>query len=142
MRWPALSQFLRGSTDASGLGFSKAAFVEKLKRSAEDKLPRENDVFRIRVVSHAAADDGGHLSEEVFRYFVHTRIGGGRARDLAVKESARGMKLLPWGGVAALLAHTRPSHELEHCPPTRGRAFCFLPTPLETTLPVHVRLCP
>jgi sacsin len=139
MRWPALSQFLRGSTDASGLGFSKAAFVDKLKRSPEDKLPRENDVFRIRVVSHTAADGTMHAHEELFRYFVHTRIGGGRARDMAVKESARGMKLLPWGGVAALLAHTRPSHDTEHCPPTHGRAFCFLPTPLETTLPVHVR---
>ena len=76
---------------------------------------------------------------------VHTRLGSGRARAMAVELEHRDMKLIPWGGVAALLSHS-VAHagddpgpaELQVCPPTVGRAFCFLPLPVETTLPVHV----
>lgn len=58
---------------------------------------------------------------------------GGRARDLAVDAAKRNLKLLPWGGVAARL----PPQDGKVAT-LEGRAFCFLPLPVVTGLPVHV----
>jgi sacsin len=44
------------------------------------------------------------------------------------------LKLLPWGGVAA---HVFVDNGIIP-PPLSGKAFCFLPLPTETQLPVHV----
>ena len=57
---------------------------------------------------------------------------------MSVRDDLRELKLVPWAGVAAPLS--RPvgmSRHGEHHGP--GRAFCFLPLPLQTGLPVHVR---
>jgi sacsin len=92
---------------------------------------------------------------------VHTRLGSGKARAMAVDAEHREMKLIPWGGVAALLSHASSSSSAaastapspypsvdtvvgagagdSTCPLVQGKAFCFLPLPVDTTLPVHVR---
>ena len=172
-RWPSVAQFIQGDSGSAGIPFTKAAFIDKLRRTSQETLPRENDVFRIQVVDGGFAGDvtdaasaGGAGAEpitvlapgevpadagaaaaassvqEVFQFFVHCRIGGSRARDMAVDESHKEMKLLPWGSVAALLSHSVSDRSLlEFCPPMAGHAFCFLPLPVETQLPVHVRLC-
>ena len=43
------------------------------------------------------------------------------------------LRLVPWVGVAALV-----SVDGVTAAPSKGRAFCFLPLPTETGLPVHV----
>lgn len=56
------------------------------------------------------------------------------------------MRLVPWAGVAARLstsaaAIARPEGEGIECAapsPPRGAAYCFLPLPVVTGLPVHV----
>ncbi len=48
------------------------------------------------------------------------------------------LQFLPWCGVAALLAKESLTDAALVCPPTDGRAFCFLPLPVTTKLPVHV----
>jgi hypothetical protein len=78
------------------------------------------------------------LLAEEYRYLVHTRLGAGSARQLAIEPEHREMKLIPWGGVAALLSHTRCQGAMDLCPPMDGLAFCFLPLPVNTQLPVHV----
>jgi hypothetical protein len=56
---------------------------------------------------------------------------------MAVDPHHRDMKLIPWGGVAALLSHIRQTAAVH--PLVDGLAFCFLPLPVHTQLPVHVR---
>ena len=66
-------------------------------------------------------------------FLVCAGLGGGRARQMACSAEHAKMKLIPWGGVAAwILRNGAPS------PPLTGRAFCFLPLPVQIGLPVHV----
>lgn len=67
------------------------------------------------------------------KYLVVSSLGGGRSQIMACNPKFRHMKLLPWGGVAAHLSRN------EDKPPScSGNAFCFLPLPAETGLPVHI----
>ena len=69
----------------------------------------------------------------VDEYLILTSLGGGRCQIMACNPKYRHMKLLPWGGVAAHLTRNgKPA------PPCNGSAFCFLPMPAETGLPVHI----
>ena len=189
-RWASLIDFISGGDSRAPT--PKDAFYSKLASVPQNSLPRETVVLRIRVTDalsgtgaaavrttdvtigvtmlclgptlrHAFVAAGGDRTEE-FRYIVHTRLGSGKARAMAVDAEHREMKLIPWGGVAALLSHAtfRPSGGAamitdasapasagvvsdggavsELCPEMAGRAFCFLPLPVETTLPVHVRV--
>ena len=60
-------------------------------------------------------------------------LGGGEAKRIACDEGNRHMKLLPWSGVSAHISRNN-----DVAPPQRGTAFCFLPLPVETGLPVMV----
>ena len=55
-----------------------------------------------------------------------------------ISESFRDkqMRLLPYGGTAALLDMKRD--QKTSIVPVKGKAYCFLPLPVETHLPVHV----
>lgn len=80
------------------------------------------------------------------------QLGGPRATAIADSEKAKFMKFVPWAGVAARLATTEvapPSADgggdgdggggSKPLPPSpRGAAYCFLPLPVQTGLPVHV----
>jgi hypothetical protein len=52
-------------------------------------------------------------------------------------KQGKGFKWLPWGGVAVKLQPKGHNVELNPKPPI-GRAYCFLPLPIETGLPCHV----
>jgi sacsin len=67
-------------------------------------------------------------------YIVYEQLGANRARTLAVDAAKRNLKLLPWGGVAARIS-LDPSVDLAI---GNGKAFCFLPLPVNTGLPIHV----
>lgn len=56
----------------------------------------------------------------------------GFARELSVRAHGNGVKMVPWVGVAARLDGGRDQG------PVQGTAFCFLPLPIPTNLPVHV----
>jgi hypothetical protein len=97
----------------------------------------------------------GSVSE---RWLVSNAIAGGRARQLAAAAEHEGRGLLPWVGVAARLPEASQLGEASGVggAPTslsgpgapadaddgrlalEGRAFCFLPLPIRTGLPVHV----
>ena len=54
---------------------------------------------------------------------------------MAVADHPSGRGLMPWTGVAALLSVGDATPQLGE---GSGRAFCFLPLPVRTGLPVHV----
>lgn len=73
------------------------------------------------------------------------QLGGPRATAIADSEKAKFMKFVPWAGVAARLSTTEVASPVDGeasespLPPApRGAAYCFLPLPVQTGLPVHV----
>jgi hypothetical protein len=123
--------------------------------------------LRARVLAAAAASEAGGgqqqpgvaedgpPGDEAEDFLVLNALGGGAARDAALaawKESSR--KFLPWVGVAAPLGGAASGDggdgaeqhgagggapaALNPVGSAAGRAFCFLPLPVSTGLPVAV----
>lgn len=72
------------------------------------------------------------------RWQVCNQLGGPRATAIAESEQARHMRLVPWAGVAARLSSTAESRDGNPLAAPSGAAYCFLPLPVNTGLPVHV----
>ncbi|CAN0319020.1 unnamed protein product, partial [Ectocarpus sp. 12 AP-2014] len=93
------------------------------------------------------------------KWQVCNQLGGPWATAIADSEKAKLMKFVPWAGVAARLATTEVAPPSvfpaeggsaagggegkgggsKRLPPApRGAAYCFLPLPVLTGLPVHV----
>lgn len=67
-------------------------------------------------------------------WLVANQMGGGGTQAMAQRPDVKHMRLVPWGGVAARLeAEGEGSHE-----PDGGHAYCFLPLPTHTHMPVSV----
>ncbi|CAM9133228.1 unnamed protein product, partial [Laminaria digitata] len=69
---------------------------------------------------------------------VCNQLGGPRATAIANSEKATHMRLVPWAGVAARFSTTEEGGEGGAAKRPRGAAYCFLPLPVVTGLPVHV----
>lgn len=109
---------------------SKASMYAKLLRTPEETLPKFTD--QIEITTEYANDgntESSLMQTHVSKFLISQRLGGGRARHIACSKENMRLKLVPWGGVAVNL--TTGSKRV-------GRAFCFLPLPAETGLPVHV----
>ncbi len=90
------------------------------------------------------------ITETSEHYLIYEALGGKRARKMALDPGRRHLKLLPWAGVASLVSKSVRQYGkliiLGDEPPARardvetveGRAFCFLPLPCFTGLPVHI----
>jgi sacsin len=61
---------------------------------------------------------------------ICNQFGGGRASTIADNPNNALLKLIPFGGVAALCQEDGDDFA--------GAAYCFLPLPISTQLPVHV----
>ena len=123
-RFLTLPTFVEGTAQAP---VSKEAFFQTLRASKPHQLPLTDmtvDILRT---------EGDVVQTE--RWAILSALGGGEARLMAIDPAnwKRGLRLVPWAGVAALL-----SREGQPSPAVKGRAFCFLPLPAETGLPVHV----
>lgn len=70
---------------------------------------------------------------------MHQQLGGGLASTVAREEGTALAGIVPWAGVAALVSESEGALD-EAAPRLEGKAFCFLPLPPKTGLPVHVRL--
>lgn len=106
-----------------------------------------------------------HIShQETVTYLIVSGLMGGEARRVACEERSRHLKLVPLGAVAACISRVASQSQertymdtsstgpkgmssmkaglagaVGSCfPPTVGQAFCFLPLPVRTQLPVHV----
>ncbi|ETL96493.1 hypothetical protein, variant 1 [Phytophthora nicotianae] len=67
-----------------------------------------------------------------FEYLIMNQLGGGECSKIACDPANASQRLVPWGGVA--VSTTADSANTA----TSGLAFCFLPLPTHTYLPVHV----
>lgn len=59
------------------------------------------------------------------------QLGARSANDMAFDPNNALLRLVPWAGVAARVRST-----LENCPRSEGVAYCFLPLPISTNLPI------
>ena len=78
----------------------------------------------------AVGQDGSKLPPKKERWIICNQLGGGVASDMAKDPAYAHMKLVPWAGVAARLSPP--------CCVDTGTAYCFLPLPTRTKLPIHV----
>ena len=92
--------------------------------------------------------------EHTKQWLVASALGGKEASRLAQQLTQQGRGPVPWAGIAAPLAEPSPGppalaeaaegalvsagQVADVVPGLQGRAFCFLPLPLPTGLPVHV----
>ncbi|KAJ8042972.1 Sacsin [Holothuria leucospilota] len=80
-------------------------------------------------------DNDGRLEE----WLVHQRVG--IANKDKIPESVKHantvtkLKLFPKGGIAAMVTSKNSGRKVTN---KNGKAFCFLPLPIDTNLPVHV----
>ncbi len=101
--------------------------------NAPSRVPKKaiavDYILDIQSTGIGVVENGGkaHSSE---RWMVCNQLGGGNATTMAGDPKLSHMKLIPWAGVAARLS---PS-----CDVSSGNAYCFLPLPVQTQLPIHV----
>lgn len=151
---------------SSGGGGSGAqqldAFFRRLESVKEDDLPCS--MGKVQLSLSVAGNVGGKAAQvqdvtaastnadtgvtEVVRedWLVCNQLGGGEARAMALQAwKKEKVKMVPWVGVATHLAthvsvpgYSSGGRSLSCRSSTGGRAFCFLPLPADTSLPVHI----
>jgi sacsin len=124
-KWSEIAEYIQGPPDRP---LSKDAFYSKLTQTPASALPSTQHMVTIEY-----SDMKSSSTVTIDEYLICTALGGGRCRKMACDEQFRHMKFLPWGGVAAHLLRNS-----EVAPTTVGNAFCFLPLPVETGLPIHI----
>ncbi len=86
-------------------------------------------ILDIESVGIGDVKNGGNAHSNE-RWMVCNQLGGGKASQMANDPELSHMKLIPWAGVAARLS---PPLDV-----TAGKAYCFLPLPVNTKLPIHI----
>ena len=71
------------------------------------------------------------------KWFIHQCIGLQATEETKEVPDGRGYGLLPRGGIAAKVVEKSKSYSRDRKEP-KHKAFCFLPLPVYTGLPVHV----
>lgn len=148
--WRQIDKFMASTggfqdvTAVSGMS-SKRSFYSRLRRATENQLPSVTQIVHVRSYEHddyeecrrslwegpSSVSDSTGTSERTTRvekYLVCNQLGGGRAREIACAAENESLKLIPWAGIAGRIGDSS----------MEGRAFCFLPLPVKTGLPVHI----
>jgi hypothetical protein len=89
--------------------------------------------YEMELISEALEASNASSMRE--RWLICCQLGGGRASRIASSPEMARMRLIPWGGVAALISSDPPKPSGWR---QRGRAYCFLPLPVHTGLPVSL----
>jgi hypothetical protein len=76
-------------------------------------------------------------STYVENWEVCNQLGGQSCNEIASNPENAPLRLVPWGGVAAKMASTEGSNSAVGSV-TSGLAYCFLPLPVRTGLPIMV----
>ena len=138
-------------------GEDDVKIVETEQRYGKEERIEESKKEK-RMNNHSNID-----SQEIVEFLVVSGLMGGEARRVACEESSRHLKLVPLGAVAACISKksrrdginypslgyvslsgmgsqsiSRTGLGIGSCfPSISGQAFCFLPLPVRTQLPVH-----
>ncbi|PKA59238.1 E3 ubiquitin-protein ligase MUL1 [Apostasia shenzhenica] len=135
-------------------GMDRVQFIDKLGKTADNDLPW--NCQKIVVLEQSQSDLHLHV------WIVSECIGGGHAKSRALAAGNQSFKFIPWASVAAYL-HTVNLRDLKDAVVQDievesyldlvtqgqlsadqdrkvflGRAFCFLPLPISTSLPAHI----
>ena len=143
----AIANYISGR--GGGGTASVDAFYERLEKADVRQLPLEAMRLTVHLRHGPASPRGDEVREE--DWLVCSALGRGARRicEMCLKPEGRRLKLMPWGGTAARLSVSkRPSStadageaavatESAGSTPIAGRAYCFLPLPSATGLPVH-----
>ncbi|KAK2972747.1 hypothetical protein RJ640_019395 [Escallonia rubra] len=132
----------------------KDQFLDKLSRSIDSDLPWKCQ--KLVVTEQSSYGDKSHL------WLTSECLGSGRVKNNSATIDAKSHKFIPWACVASHLNSVKVEREsnsdthavdsfvttpdILQIPVTsvplkknfEGRAFCFLPLPISTGLPVHV----
>ncbi|KAK9117869.1 hypothetical protein Scep_015962 [Stephania cephalantha] len=145
--------FIQGRKQA---GMDKDQFLNKLSKTSENDLP-----WYCQKIVITEEDTCGRRSHF---WMMGECLGGGRARKKSIASENRSHNFVPWACIAAYMytvnlqetkilsgsqsteseagssadAFPVPSDFLANRRDFEGRAFCFLPLPISTGLPVHV----
>ncbi|KAH9323717.1 hypothetical protein KI387_018356, partial [Taxus chinensis] len=114
------------------VGMDKEKFFQKLQETPEAQLPWSCE--KVLVTSSDA-------TEKSDLWIVSECVGGGHAKAKSVALENRDRSFIPWAGVAAKLQLGLEEVKCEAAlaeNALEGRAFCFLPLPVNTGLPVHI----
>ncbi|CAL9081959.1 unnamed protein product [Musa acuminata var. zebrina] len=125
-------------------GMDMDQFLKKLSKTEDKDLP-----WYCQKIAVVEQNSVGHV---LHFWFISETIGGGRARKKCLSLDSRSHKLIPWASVAAYmcsidLKDVKELNKVLNQPVSgviqdrkkfEGRAFCFLPLPVTTGLPVHV----
>ncbi|KAL9966857.1 hypothetical protein ACROYT_G024987 [Oculina patagonica] len=105
--------------------------IGKLAREGSVVSPTDVPVARVSYVLHITDTLG---NEE--KWLIVQQIGFEKSVNTSIVNAFRDHQLgmLPRGGVACLLEKKNPRHYVQR----QKKAYCFLPLPFETNLPVHV----
>lgn len=138
-------------SEATTVATNREDFYALLASTSDETLPT-----RISSVEISVADGQLGGDREKWAYKIATGLRGGWAKKMACHANTRHLKLVPMGSVAACTGHwsvrsvaAEPadsysvsvdavSTETELPTAIKGQAFCFLPLPVQTDLPVHV----
>ncbi|KAF3777352.1 Sacsin [Nymphaea thermarum] len=146
-----LLDFIHGKQQNS---LDKVQFYEKLSKVVDIDLPW----YCEKVVLNEQTPSGDKL-----HFWIKSEcLGGGHAKVLSVTSENRSLNFIPWASVAAYLHSCDrsaledwlgtereingnllhqlqlPATSLQRLSKFEGRAFCFLPLPISTGLPVHI----
>ena len=116
---------LEAATAASGTPALESPSISEAARGHSSVFP-----LHLTITDHI-----NHISRD--RHFLISQVAaGGAAAALATKLSKDfSVPLVPWGAVAAELTVYDQDEPHGNVP---GQAFCFLPLPCQTGLPVHI----
>ena len=130
--WQKVPLFLGGS--------AKEQIFAKLRNTSANDLPKATQIVEItsKVIARGNHTRIDEIITATDTYLISQCIGAGAARDVACDPVSAHLKLIPWGGVAAHLSHNISNDSGDSALNREGRAFCFLPLPVQTHLPVHV----
>jgi sacsin len=143
-------EFIRGNQPS---GMDRSQFFSKLNKTKDTELP-----WSCQKVAILEQKPTAHM---VHLWILAECIGGGRARKLSTASGSKSHFFVPWASVAAYLHSVNvedtkaPAEEAEvnhdnlvfknlelgssrDRQTFEGRAFCFLPLPINTSIPVHV----
>ncbi len=166
--WSTIADFFKDvspGSEGAGKELGKDAVYLKLAQTPTNRLPQVSQLVTIgydecgfllqKGGTGGGGGEGGYprsvrrpLSKWVDTFLVACGIAGGKAREMACRETYRELKMLPIGGVAAHLRRdtttgrdaSASSQEITHVVAggKKGKAFCTLPLPVYVGLPVHI----